>query len=77
MHPKAHTSTFSLYIYLLTNSGAMFNGDPKTKLIPSYQLNLQANPKSISFTLKFSRSPEVNKMFSSFKSLWTIFLECK
>ena len=54
MQPKAQTSTFSEYACRLTSSGAMYNGDPKTKVIPSSGLNLLANPKSINFTYRFS-----------------------
>jgi hypothetical protein len=50
MHPKAQTSTFSEYAYLFTSSGAMYNGEPKTKVIPSFGLNLLAKPKSINLT---------------------------
>jgi len=50
MHPRAHTSTFSEYAYRFTSSGAIYNGDPKTNVIPSFGLNLQAKPKSINLT---------------------------
>jgi len=68
-------STLSSYFFFLTSSGAMYNGEPKIKVIPLSRLNYSANPKSINFNWKSLGLVEVNIRFSNLRSLCAMFFE--
>ena len=77
MIPRLQTSTLSVYLSLLTSSGAMYSGVPKKRSIPFSTSNFWANPRSDILRSSVSLSSETSRMFSGFKSRCVMFYMCK